>query len=84
METKVTRRKIILPTIDDVKSFVNIMNRCPKEAICESGKYRVDAKSIMGIFSLDLMHPITLVIEGAEDEIPETLKELDIFDFDKQ
>ncbi len=44
-----------------------------------AGRYKVDACSLMGIFSLDLSKPIELAIYGDEDEIEETLAALDSF-----
>lgn len=55
---------IKLSTIEDVKNFVNILTRFNGDADLSSGKYVVDAKSIMGIFSLDLANPITLTIHS--------------------
>ena len=66
---------INLSSIEDVKTFVSIMNKCPFEADLVSGRYVIDAKSIMGIFSLDLSKPIDLNIhaEAGIDDILETL-----------
>lgn len=55
--------QINLNNINDVKNFVTIMQSIPEETILKSGKYVVDAKSIMGVFSLDLSKSITLEIE---------------------
>lgn len=49
---------IKLDTINDVKNFVNIVSRYDFDVDLVSGRYAVDAKSIMGIFSLDLAKPI--------------------------
>jgi len=49
---------IQLKTIDDVKDFVNIVNKYDFDVDLSTGRYVVDAKSIMGIFSLDLSKPI--------------------------
>ena len=49
---------IILRSISDVKEFVNIISKCEFDVDLVSGRYIVDAKSIMGIFSLDLSKPI--------------------------
>ena len=46
----------------EVKSFVNIVNRYPYEVDLRAGRHVVDAKSILGIFSLDLSKPIALDI----------------------
>lgn len=52
--------KIKLSTIEDVKQFVNTASMIDFEADLVSGRYIVDAKSIMGIFSLDLAKEIEL------------------------
>lgn len=52
--------KIMIRSILDAKNFVNIVNTCDFDVDLESGKYLVDAKSIMGIFSLDLSKPIKM------------------------
>ena len=58
---------ISLNSIDKVKSFVNDISRFDYEFDLVSGRYVIDAKSIMGIFSLDLSKPIELNIHAAED-----------------
>ena len=52
--------KIRLATIADVRDFVNIVAKSDTDIDLASGRYVVDGKSIMGIFSLDLLSPITL------------------------
>lgn len=54
--------KISLEKTQSVKEFVNIAQSCEYEILLKSGKYVVDAKSILGIFSLDLSQPLTLEI----------------------
>ncbi len=68
--------KVSLNSIDKVKTFVNLINRFNAEFDLVSGRYVIDAKSIMGIFSLDISKPIDLNIHNAEniDEILEQLK----------
>ncbi len=61
-----------LESIDDVKEFVGKTNRYPYDCDLVSGRYAVDAKSIMGIFSLDLSKPLKFVIHG-EDGTDEDL-----------
>lgn len=51
-----------LDTITKVKDFVNTLVTCPFDVDLTSGRYVIDAKSIMGIFSLDLTKPIELTI----------------------
>lgn len=68
--------RISLNSIDKVKSFVNDISRFDTDFDLVSGRYVIDAKSIMGIFSLDLSKPIELSIHSEEnvDEILNTLK----------
>lgn len=68
--------RISLNSIDKVKSFVNDITRFDNDFDLVSGRYVIDAKSIMGIFSLDLSKPIDLSIHGEENlnEILEVLK----------
>ena len=60
--------EIFLHKINDVRSFVNIVSKFEGDVSLYSGRYIVDAKSIMGIFSLDLSKPIKLEIENWKDE----------------
>lgn len=71
-----TKTKIFLQAINDVKDFVTIVMRYDFDIDLVSGRYAVDAKSIMGIFSLDLSKSIDLNIhsENDVDEILEKLK----------
>lgn len=68
--------KISLNSIDKVKAFVNEVTKFDAEFDLVSGRYVIDAKSIMGIFSLDLSKPIDLAIhvESEVDDILEALK----------
>lgn len=56
--------QISLNSIEKVKSFVNDIARFETDFDLVSGRYVIDAKSIMGIFSLDLSKPITLNIHA--------------------
>lgn len=55
---------IMLNTINDVKKFVNIVSKYDFDVDLISGRYAIDAKSIMGIFSLDLSKPIKLDVHS--------------------
>ena len=55
-----------LNSIEKVKKFVNIIGRYDGDFDLSSGSYKVDAKSIMGIFSLDLSSPLKLDIHNDE------------------
>lgn len=59
--------KISLNSIDKVKSFVNVIGQFDSDFDLISGRYVIDAKSIMGIFSLDLSQPIDLTIHSDDD-----------------
>ncbi len=66
---------ILLSSINDVKNFVNIVSRYDCDIDLASGRYVVDAKSIMGIFSLDLSKPITVEIHNDDcEQVLEALK----------
>ena len=67
--------RVRLDSIDKVKGFVNDISRFNTDFDLISGRYVIDAKSIMGIFSLDLSKPIELTIHES-DEIDEILKVL--------
>ncbi len=70
--------KISLNSIDKVKAFVNEVTKYDAEFDLVSGRYVIDAKSIMGIFSLDLSKPIDLNIHS-ESDIEEILAKLSDF-----
>ena len=69
--------KIFLKTLDDVKSFVAIAATKNYDIELLSGKYVVNAKSIMGVLSLDLTAPLTLIANIENDLI--FLKEIEFF-----
>ena len=68
--------QISLNSIDKVKSFVNTISQYDFDFDLISGRYVIDAKSIMGIFSLDLSKPIDLPIYTDDDatDVLEALK----------
>ena len=59
---------IKLSLVENVNNFVNIVTRYPFEMDLRAGRHVVDAKSILGIFSLELSKPITLEIYSDECE----------------
>lgn len=73
--------RITLSNIDDVKRFVQFASGYDFEIELSSGKYTVDAKSIMGIFSLDLSKPIT--VEASCDSTAGFCKRLKEFSGEK-
>ena len=65
--------KISLNSIDKVKSFVNDITKFDVDFDLVSGRYVIDAKSIMGIFSLDISKPIELNIHADEKDLADIL-----------
>ncbi len=72
-----TKTTVSLQAINDVKEFVNIVMRYDFDIDLVSGRYAVDAKSIMGIFSLDLSKPIEL--NAHTDDADAFLKDINKF-----
>ena len=72
--------KIKFNTVDSVKSFVKEIERTESDSIIRSAnkKYAVDARSIMGIFSLDLANILLLEIYGEENDFINKIKDLGI------
>ena len=70
-----TNATVSLQAINDVKDFVNIVMKYDFDIDLVSGRYAVDAKSIMGIFSLDLSKPIQL--NAHTDDAEKFFKEID-------
>lgn len=72
-----TTFNLLLGSINDVKDFVNIVSKYDFDVDLTSGRYVVDAKSIMGIFSLDLSQPIK--VEVHSDDCASFVDELKAF-----
>ena len=68
--------QISLNSIDKVKSFVNDITKFDYDFDLVSGRYVIDAKSIMGIFSLDLSKPIDLNIHAEDTNVDAVLEVL--------
>ena len=75
-DSTMTTVKISLNSIDKVKSFVNDVTKFDCDFDLISGRYVIDAKSIMGIFSLDLSKDIDLSIHS-EDNIDAVMQMLE-------
>ena len=67
---------IRLNTINDVRRLVSVVEKYPFSVDPSEGRYVVDAKSLMGIFSLDLLRPIKLIAEKDDPQLFEDLKDL--------
>ena len=72
-----TSLKIHLNSVEKVKNFVQIISRLEGEFDLGSRRYVVDAKSIMGIFSLDLGHTLRLDIhdDAQVEDVKQELRE---------
>lgn len=70
---------IKLNSIDDVKEFCALTNSCRFDVDVLSGRYAVDAKSIMGIFSLDLTKEVELVVHASDEESEDFFDEIKKF-----
>lgn len=57
---------VSLSSIEDVKKFVDAASHCDQEVDVVSGRYVINAKSIMGLFSLDLAKPIAVEVHGTD------------------
>lgn len=71
--------QISLKSIDDVKQFVQTLTMFDGEFELISGKYVVDAKSILGLFSVDLSKPVTLRVEVTDSKMEEILNAIAIY-----
>lgn len=71
---------LYLNSIDKVKDFVKLMSNVEDNIDLVSGRYIVDAKSLLGIFSLDLSKPIKVEFNGStnEEHIKSLLHEFEI------
>lgn len=67
---------MMLSSINDVKDFVNNVSRYDFDVDLTSGRYVVDAKSIMGIFSLDLSKPILVEVHSDSEAADEFVASL--------
>lgn len=65
--------QISLRTIEEVKEFVQTITMSDGDFELISGKYIVDAKSILGLFSVDLSKPVTLRIDVNNSKMNEVL-----------
>lgn len=72
-------KTIILKSFEDVKKFVDIANEKTYDIELLSGKYIVNAKSIMGVFSLDLTKPIVMVAHT--EQHTELLRQVTPFEY---
>lgn len=70
---------ILLNSMNDVRIFVNIVNKYEFDVDLTSGRYVVDAKSILGIYSLDLSKPIAVNIHSDNADADKFVDEIKEF-----
>lgn len=78
-ENSTTVRTLNLNSIESVKEFVNIVGRFEFFVDLGSGRHIIDAKSIMGIFSLDLSKPVVITIHAEESRCSTLLEQISKF-----
>ena len=66
---------IKLSTIDDIRALVDLVTKCDYDIELSHDSYTIDAKSIMGIFGLDLSKPVTLT--AFSDDCDEFIASID-------
>lgn len=69
--------QIMLSSVENIRSFVNEVILTNYDVDLMQGRYTIDAKSIMGIFSLNLRSPITLIAHT--DDADEFFSRIDQF-----
>lgn len=60
--------KVLLNSITDVKAFVSAATAMPCDVDATSGRYIIDVKSILGMFSLDLSKPVMIELHGTDED----------------
>ncbi len=63
--------RVKISSINEIETFKNISETFESDVYLSAGRYYVDAKSLLGIYSLDLNLPLTLVVDKAEKELVE-------------
>lgn len=72
--------RVYLGTIEGVKEFVNLTTKIDCDVDIVSGRYVIDAKSIMGIFSIDLSKPVELRVSADDERADEAITLLKKFE----
>lgn len=70
------KKSVKIGSMKEVETFNHICSKYSCDVDLQAGKYYIDAKSIMGIFSLDLEQPLTLLVDNDDDiEVTEKFKD---------
>lgn len=70
--------KLIRMTQDDVQRFVSVTSQCDFDIDISYNRYKVDAKSFLGVYGLDFKKPLTVSYEGYSEELEELLQRLTV------
>jgi phosphotransferase system HPr (HPr) family protein len=73
----------MLSSIEAVKKFVTLTNQYDFEINLATDRYKIDAKSIMGVFSLDLSKPVTIEVNTSDEGAAEFLEQIKQFEVKK-
>ncbi len=68
-------KRIMLPTVADAKEFVSVASKCDFDIDVFYNRVIIDAKSILGVLSLDLTRVLTVSYNGENEEFEEFLEE---------
>lgn len=68
--------KLIRMTQDDVQHFISVTCKCDFDIDISYNRYKVDAKSFLGVYGLDFKKPLTVSYEGYSEELEELLQQL--------
>ncbi|MGN0401743.1 MAG: HPr family phosphocarrier protein [Acetatifactor sp.] len=66
--------KFIRMTQDDVQHFVNVTSKCDFDIDISYNRYKVDAKSFLGVYGLDFKMPLKVSYDGYSQELEDLLK----------
>lgn len=77
-------RTIMLTSIEAVKNFVTLTNQYDFVINLTTDKYKIDAKSIMGVFSLDLSKPVSIEVDSTGTGAEEFLNKIKQFEVKQQ
>lgn len=69
-------KKILLSSLENAKEFVKRANQCDFDIDVCYNRIVIDAKSILGVLSLDLRNPVTVQYNGCDEEFEAYLQEL--------
>ena len=75
------KRKVLLSSGQKVNDFVAMVTKYRFPIHLTTGRYRIDAKSLIGIFSLNLSKPVTVEVKQEGEEVEQLFEELSIFEY---